>query len=435
MKYSIKVTVFLLLAAVTTFFLQREPNGGALASFNQGYLDWLAANAGGKIERPAVTLVQVDSEELEKDDLDPRLDWAVILEGLDAYEPKAVGIVPSLNWETSDFLAEGALKKWIRRMPEMVLGATFSTAASDKGKDIDVSKYPLIENITGDTAPIPDAKQLVAGPDDELMINGRPAFTGIELAESTEPGPNGIPIPLLARVGDKVVASFVLQTILSYEELSAADVTVKLAPSGSRLKIGDKHNVPIDSAGNLTVYHGMHGAIPELDIYALALSLKPFETVPELQEKVDELQEVTPETIESLKHNAVVVGYDEEALQRFELPTGEKITRTELLAMAVATIQSGRHIVSWPAWVQWVSWAALALLGLFFLSGSRMRGIAGGFLALVAYAIFCIVYFQSTLAWTPPLPAVGICAAITLAGLLLPGSGKKKGQPEPEAKS
>lgn len=425
MKYSIKVTVFLLLAGITTFFLQREQTASsALNSFNQGYLDWLAGNAAGKIEEPAVTFVRVDSDELNKDDMDPRLDWAVILEGLNAYQPKAVGIVPPLQWDTKDSLAEGALRKWVNKMPKMVLGTTFASTAPENLTPIPVESQPVIANVTGDTSQLPEAKHLVAAPDDELLINGKPAFTQIELAETTESGPNGVPLPMLARVGDKVVASFTLEMILAYEGLDTSAVTVDL--DAQRIQVGEKYIFPIDAQGNLTVYHGMKGAFPEMDIFSLALSLKPFDNVPELQAQVDQFREVDDETLESLKNHAIVVGFDQEALRQFELPTGDKVSRSELLAMAIATIQSGRHIKYWPSWALWASWAGLGVFGLVLLAGGRTRAFLGGFLALMLYAIVSLLSFKTSLAWAPPLPAVGICAVISLAGLLLPASGKKK---------
>ncbi len=415
MKYPIKVAIFGLLAALAVVLIEREERRNSLRPVNQGFLDWLVGNASAKIENPAVTFLRVDKNELDQHKLDPRLNWAVILEGLKRFEPQSVAIVPALAWEGDDELAKNGLKKRINLMPKMVLGSVLGPTAGEGAATGDAGRFLALENVSGDASQLPTAPAVAIMPDPDLVSNGQPAFTHIDLNDQVSSGPNGIRVPLLAKLGDKVVASFVLATILAHDGLSPADVQVEL---GRSIKVGERYKIPIDEAGYFTVYHGMRGIYPNINSTSLTLAVSQFEDL------TQELRNASQETLETLRQNAIVIGFDQESEHRFELPTGDKISLAELQAMAVATIQSGRHVTYWPFPLRIASFGVLALLGLFFLKGGKFRAFGGGLLAALLYAIVCMLTFQTSLSWTPPIGAIAVCLILALLGLILPKSGK-----------
>jgi hypothetical protein len=425
MNYPLKATLFLAFAAAAVVFTEREDRRKTFDVYNREFVDWLVGNAWTRIAPSQVTLLRVNPKELEQDNLDPRLDWAIILRSLEAFDPKAVAIVPALNWDKPDQLAEGALNKRVISMPPLTLGATFGAPGEGK-PNLDVSKMTVLTDLTGDPSKLPVVRHIVALPDPELLANGKAAFTQIELSEETAAGPNGLRFPLLAKVGDKVVPSFVLQVIMQQEDIPAEQVRVILEGARPVIRLG-KHTIPVEPDGSFTVYPDIKGSFPALDFSSLALAASPFEEVAE------KLRKASKESLESLKTNAVVIGYDQEDLREFALPGGERISRAELIAMAVATIQTGRHITFWPDLFRYASWAVLALLGLALFRGRRSRVFSGALAILLLYAGISIAIFQTSLSWTPPWPALAICAVLLVLGLLLPGPKRKLSPVKTEA--
>jgi CHASE2 domain-containing sensor protein len=163
----------------------------------------------------------------------------------------------------------------------------------------------------------------------------------------------------------------------------------------------------------------MKGSFPAIEFSSLALAASPFEQVAE------KLRQASKDSLESLRSNAVVIGYDQDEVKEFALPTGERISRAELLAMAVATIQTGRHITYWPDPFRYASWGVLAALGLGLFRWRRFRVISGALAVVLLYGGISIGIFQTALSWTPPWPALGICAVMLVLGIVLPSPRRK----------
>ncbi len=414
MTYPFRVAIFLALAVTAVILLNREDRRGTFETANRAFRDWLVGNASGQFQTPSVTLIGIDRTQLHEDGLDPRLDWAFVLRSLEDFEPRALGIVPPVRWETADPLTEGALRKRILLMPEIVAGTVFGVPSGEDETSTPPDAFTAIENVSGDPARITQIAGVVAPPDEELLVNGRPAFTHIELQEEQSSGINGIRVPLLARYGDRVVPSFVLQLIMLHDGIPASGVSVSLDGPQPLIRLGDAHVIPIDGTGHFTVYHGIRGRFPSIAFSSLALSFHPSDEI------AGKLQEVSQDTLDSLRSNAVIIGYDEDALRLFSLPGGDRITRAELLSMATATIQSGRHIRFWPVLCQILSWAALLALGALILLAPRGWILTGAFVLTLLYAATALLIFQSTLSWATPWIPLAICALLALLGFLSP---------------
>jgi hypothetical protein len=55
----------------------------------------------------------------------------------------------------------------------------------------------------------------------------------------------------------------------------------------------------------------------------------------------------------------------------------------------------------------------------------RFRVVSGAFATLLLYGGVSIGVFQTSLSWTPPWPALGICAVLLVLGILLPSPRRK----------
>lgn len=452
MKNPVKIVIFLVIAGILVAgaeYLDRTEGG---RKFNERYfLEMLVGTADG-VGHPEVTYVAVNQG--EKDQFGawppPRLDWGVILNllghgssderaklsdngidpGVKFHDSPVVGVAASLNWpeEDSNILAVEVMKERALLLASLVNAAALGPEGAEGAKAVDVAAFATIDQIEGDVSQLPDAAAAVETPDSALEIAGVNAFTHIELADLAESSENGVKIPLLARAGDQVLAGFALQVVLEAKQLDESNVSVKFADGAGLIDVagedGDgnavSYSIPVDERGRMLVYHGVRvGELyPKLDAAVdLILASSDYEVA-------EQVRAAKAEEVDTLKSNAVVIGFDHDAAKQFELPTGDKVSRSELMAMAVATIQSGRFVQVWPSWMRYAALAAL-LLVCCLLIPTRALSRGNVFIGLVfgiGYFALSLVTFQTNLTWTPPLAGLAICLAFVIAGWVLPKS-------------
>ncbi|MEM7012143.1 MAG: CHASE2 domain-containing protein [Verrucomicrobiota bacterium] len=458
MKNPVKIVIFLVIAGLFVAgaeYLDRTDGG---RKFNEQYfLEMLVGTAEG-VGNPEVTYVAVNQG--EKDQFGgwppPRLDWGVILNllghgssderaklsdngvdpGVKFHDSPVVGVAASLNWpeEDSNILAVEVMKERALLLASLVNGAALGPEGAEGAKPVDAATFATIDQVEGDVSQLPDAGAAVETPDSALEIAGVNAFTHIELADLAESSENGVKIPLLARFGESVLAGFALQVVLEAKQLDESNVSVKFADGAGVIDIagedGDgnavSYSIPIDERGRMLVYHGVRVAelYPKLDAAVdLILASSDYEVA-------EQVRAAKAEEVETLKSNAVVIGFDHEAAKQFELPTGDKVSRSELMAMAVATIQSGRFVQVWPSWMRYAVLAVVVLVcALLIPTRALSRGnIFIGLVLAFGYFALSLVTFQTNLTWTPPLAGIGVCLAFIIAGWILP-----KPKPKPAA--
>ncbi|MFT5468161.1 MAG: hypothetical protein ACI8UO_003269 [Verrucomicrobiales bacterium] len=493
MKNPVKIVIFLAIAGVFVAgaeYLDQTPAG---QKFNQTvFLEMLCGNTEG-VGQAEVTYVGFTDgyRVLDEDPWPPsRLDWDVILNRLgpgtqadreaaeaakkaqeeaaaksegdpeaetaipdhrkDFHDAPVVGIVPSLNWrhdpaDNDDVLARKAMKDISLRLRSLVVGTTLGPKGSGGAQDIDPAALRLIERVEGDISKVPEAEAVVEAPDEALVYAGVAAFNQIELSDAVESTVDGIRIPVLARVGEQLLAGFPLQVILEKEHLGPENVSVRFGTeNGNVIEIfredqdGEQtdeivHSIPVDDRGRLLVFGGVRvGELyPKLDAVGdLILYSSDYDVA-------EDVSRTDPEVIKTLGKNAVVIGFDTEDNRQFELPGGDKVSRAELMAMAVATVQSGRFITLWPDWMRYSAIGGVALLGCLLIPTRAVSkaGIFISLLILVGYVALTLVTFQSNLSWTPPLAGIGVCLALVITGFLIPkSSGKTPTTPEDETK-
>ena len=440
MKYPLVAVIFLVTGSASSLLLLQSEESSLFRPWNQAFLDKLVATtapetapmklltrsklvskgATHRRNEAGVTFLRIRPADFEKGKLNPRLDWAILLNSLLKFKPRAAGIVPPLRWDDRDVLTEGALAKQVKQMPPMVLGAILSPSQPGAAQPNLAASFSSLDRITGDRSHLLQASQVAAMPDDELLINGKPGFTHIELQKELSGGPNGLRFPLICRLGDRVVPSFPLQLVMSREGLLPDDVQIQLDGPRPQIQIGDKHSIPVDSTGCLAIHPSLTRAFPLIDFASLALAASDFQDV------AAQLRDATKDDLDSLGKNTVAIGFDDESLQEFPLPSGEKVSRAHLLSMAVAAIQSGFVVTSWPKGVRLLFLLSLLIIGMLVLTLPRWLSACAGLFAGVAYLGMTWFLFQQSLVWAPPWPALMLCLVMSAVGAALPRKNRKR---------
>ncbi len=386
---------------------------------NQWWLDFCVGNARDKIHDPKVSFVSIgdDYEPVLDGDSLSRLDYVVLLGYIEKFKPRAVSVAPVISFPEPNVLNQGALKKQVLKMPRLTLGSV-AEAGSPAANDAEKPNYPTIEKVEGDITKVALITRAVSVPDEEPRSNGVSAFTEIELSDT---GDSAAPmLPLIGRVGDKLVASFALQALISDADLTLEDVQIKLPPATKdpQIRVGDRYRIPVDAAGRLASYP--HSGVtppfyPVVNAKNLPLTADEGLEFAQLDDDFD-----------SLKKNLVVVGENGKTAAKVALPNGESYSQHEYIARAIALVQSGRYIERWPEWAKYVGIAVIVLLAAFLFRLRRMPLLFWGFVTAFLYVFgICLGSFKEWLVWTPPFVPLALFAGILLVGLILPSAADK----------
>ncbi len=215
-------------------------------------------------------------------------------------------------------------------------------------------------------------------------------------------------------------------------------VVVKLDDGKPRVRIGEALEVPIAADGTFLVPSrsglaaAMKGVTRDADGKPKEVEYLTSLTVDELAYTGEANDEVAKRILasfqsrfDSLKENLVVIGFDRTADRRITTETGETLSETSLIARAIATIQSGRHIHWWPSWARWFAVALVVVLAAILFRLPRAKFIPATFVALLAFFAVKVLVFSATLAWTPPFVVMSLFALILVIGLIIPGAPAK----------
>jgi hypothetical protein len=420
-----RLLTFLVFAAVVIGLGEWDAKNQRFAfneTVNQAWLNFCVGNARDKINDPAVTFVSIgdDYEPVLEGDQLSRLDYAVLLGNVEHFKPRAVAVAPPITFKEENIINQGALKKQVLKMPRLVLGS-IADAGTAPADDSETPDYPVLTKVDGDTSKLPEIKRAAAMPDEEPRANGVAAFTEIELLDDAGAADQ---LPLAARVGDKVVASFALLALVADADLTLDDVTVKLSPKNgeSEITIGDRYTIPVDSSGRLASYPNSGVAPPAYPIVdAKHLPLASSDD-PEIAARRNELGD----DFDSLKKNLVVIGKAGKDTRQISLSNEESYSQHELIARAIAVVQSGRYISKWPDWAKYAGIALIVVLALLLFRLRRMPLLFWGFVCAFLYVFgICLGSFKEWLVWTPPFVPLALFAGIVGIGLILPSSSER----------
>ena len=407
-----KTTIlFIALCILSLFLVERENNQENFLSLESSYVNWLIDTKKQKKYSPSITLLTLDdSEESVIQDWPPSpLDYAVILNNLKTHNPKLVAIEPSLEFPNgSEGLIETLRTACLSFNQESLLLSAVCQMdqsfdpASEKGENF----FDSILTVNGNTDKVPEFTKINSLPDQRFAAMGLPiAFTSIDLSDYDQDG-NNYTFPLIARIGKKIVPSFVLKAIMLENNIKANQVIINL---GNEIKLGDKKIIPIDDTGRVIIYPALQGELSKERINLL--------TVPtiELDEKKRSL----------LKNNVLLIGNDQDSANIKNIPFRQNsiISNAELMALAISTIQSELYISELTKNTEVFVWIVLIFLGVLIFKYYPKKAISRIGLLILIYLSFNMVLFQNNGQWISPLPPLALFALMTVFAFFLP---KKK---------
>ena len=402
-----KTILFIVSCVFSLFLVEREKNEKIVIDFESSYVNWLLDTKKERKEPSSVTLLTLDdSEESVIQDWPPSpLDYAVILNNLKQYDPKLIAIEPSL-----EFLGqEEGLIETLRtaclafNQQSLLLSAV---CQMDRSIDPTIEKgenfFDIIDSINGDTTNIPEFTRINSLPNQRFAAMGLPiAFTRIDLADNNND--EGIyKFPLIARIGDKIVPSFVLKAIMLDFNIKADQVIINI---GDNIKLGNRKTIPIDNRGHVQIYPALQ---EDLSIEKINLL-----TVPpgELDGKYKLL----------LGNRIILIGNNQnsESIKNIPFRNNSRISNAEHMALAISTIQSGLFISEVSKNKEILIWSILILIGAMILKSHSLKAFSRIGLLIIIYLSFSMLLFQSNGQWASPIAPLALFIVMTIFSLVL----------------
>ena len=423
MRHHQKAIIFLLLCLIAAFFVNREDQRNGMNPLNALYEDWLRGTSREQLNPPSITLLRIDDSDQGFWSWPPNpLDYAQMLHRLRSYNPKVVATEPLLHWQNADTgLLETLRTACLQYNKGQILLSSILqfNQASRAPEEATLSLLWPLPSIDGDIKKIPAFTNIISLPNPRLTSLGFPAgFTTIDLGEITRSEAH-LSVPLLARIDNTVVPSFVLLATMLELDVTADEIEVKL---GEMINVGNAITIPIDASGSLKIFTGMRArpAIHNASILAHEPVKNPQGTGGGLNKKERD----------ALKNRVILLGLDNKASRTIPTTQGEHISQAELFALAIATIQSRSYFGPVSDRACWIFWIAILIVGVMILRQRRRRAISFSLLLILLYFTGSMVFFQATQRWVPPAVPLTLLACVLLNALLLTSPGKKSRQPD-----
>ena len=402
-----KTILFIVSCVFSLFLVEREKNEKIVIDFESSYVNWLLDTKKERKEPSSVTLLTLDdSEESVIQDWPPSpLDYAVILNNLKQYDPKLIAIEPSL-----EFLGqEEGLIETLRtaclafNQQSLLLSAV---CQMDRSIDPTIEKgenfFDIIDSVNGDTTNIPEFTRINSLPNQRFAAMGLPiAFTRIDLADNNND--EGIyKFPLIARIGDKIVPSFVLKAIMLDFNIKADQVIINI---GDNIKLGNRKTIPIDNRGHVQIYPALQ---EDLSIEKINLLTVPPD---ELDGKYKLL----------LGNRIILIGNNQnsESIKNIPFRNNSRISNAENMALAISTIQSGLFISEVSKNKEILIWSILILIGAMILKSHSLKAFSRVGLLIIIYLSFSMLLFQSNGQWASPIAPLALFIVMTIFSLVL----------------
>jgi hypothetical protein len=208
------------------------------------------------------------------------VDLAIVFERLHSLGHRQVTSAALLAWETPDPFAAGALDHELGRFRPAVVGAPLVRGlGSDEMPPAFRRLSVPLKEVLGETAALPIVNRVAVPGIRFGKTNTLAAFT---LLENEAPPPfagssSAVPVPLLARWGDRAVVALPLAHLMARFGVSADKLEIAL---GKEIRLGDSGPIiPIDEQGQTLVIPGT--ADHEIVIPAEELTRREEEGVPQ----------------------------------------------------------------------------------------------------------------------------------------------------------
>lgn len=402
-----KTILFIVSCVFSLFLVEREKNEKIVIDFESSYVNWLLDTKKERKEPSSVTLLTLDdSEESVIQDWPPSpLDYAVILNNLKQYDPKLIAIEPSLEFlGQEEGLIETLRTACLAFNQESLLLS--AVCQMDRSIDPTIEKgenfFDIIDSVNGDTTNIPEFTRINSLPNQRFAAMGLPiAFTRIDLADNNND--EGIyKFPLIARIGDKIVPSFVLKAIMLDFNIKTDQVIINI---GDNIKLGNRKIIPIDNGGHVQIYPALQ---EDLSIEKINLL-----TVPpgELDGKYKSL----------LGNRIILIGNNQnsESIKNIPFRNNSRISNAEHMALAISTIQSGLFISEVSKNKEILIWSILILIGTMILKCHSLKAFSRIGLLIIIYLSFSMLLFQSNGQWASPIAPLALFIVMTIFSLVL----------------
>lgn len=399
--------------------LLREQPRGTLEPFDRVHREFLKANPGDDrppaAAHPSVVFARLDDGDqarpvFEKWPLNES-DWLIVLQNVPAYAPKVTALHAGLSFPKAPPPLEAAAKA----VPGLCVPLALSVSPGDGAQTLPDS-LPVLK-VTGSTDAIPEFKSLR-----ESALPGALAAGDIDLlpaAQALTVDGDWCRVPMLARMGDKVVPTLALRALLEWSGVPAADVTVQ---PGTAITAGKALRIEIDEAGCFRFFLSLAPLVPSLN--ADAFVLKRDEMLAHLP--ADDPQRLV---LESLKGSLLWAGLDDSKSRSLNLPNGTPVSRADLTARALAVIQTNSHLLPLPSQRQWIAPAATLLFCIWLTHWRKSRLWPGALVACAALAGASLWLYRQDHQWLPIGPSLALVLATVLLSYLLPS---RKPKPAPE---
>ena len=402
-----KTILFIVSCIFSLFLVEREKNEKIVIDFESSYVNWLLDTKKERKEPSSVTLLTLDdSEESVIQDWPPSpLDYAVILNNLKQYDPELIAIEPSLEFlGQAEGLIETLRTACLAFNQESLLLS--AVCQMDKSIDPTIEKgenfFDIIDSVNGDTTNIPEFTRINSLPNQRFVAMGLPiAFIRIDLADNNND--EGIyKFPLIARIGDKIVPSFVLKAIMLDFNIKADQVIINI---GDNIKLGNRKIIPIDNGGHVQIYPALQ---EDLSIEKINLLTVPSD---ELDGKYKLL----------LGNRIILIGNNQnsESIKNIPFRNNSRISNAEHMALAISTIQSGLFISEVSKNKEMLIWSILILIGAMILKSHSLKAFSRVGLLIIIYLSFSMLLFQSNGQWASPIAPLALFIVMTIFSLVL----------------
>jgi hypothetical protein len=185
------------------------------------------------------------------------IDLAFVLEKLHTLGHRQISAAALLAWENPDPIAAGAMEHELGRFRPAIIGAPLVRGLSDEPMPAAFERLSVpLDRIAGDTGVLPIVNRVAVpgvrfGGDSTLA-----AFTRLE-SEAAPPfsgTTSAVPVPLLARWGDRVVVALPLAHQMARFDVSIDQLTIT---PGVDIRVGESGPIiPIDPQGQVQVRPG-----------------------------------------------------------------------------------------------------------------------------------------------------------------------------------
>jgi len=399
-----------ILTLLVGLFLMRESRLPPLDALEESYADFLAMNSRRSEAPAAVTLVGINEGSL-KDHPWPwsPLDFALFFQSANNLRPEIVATDAVLSWDEramkpatqTKYAQYGKiLREHLLRAPKVLLGGELGYP-EDPDQPALTETVPVLRHVKGELSAVPDYLSIEAQTAEDYRLSSVTGFTNLSGASNWHRS-----VPLLLRYRGQVVPSFVLQAVLLWERLSLEDVSVEL---GAYVALGDRVQIPIDAAGRMRVDFGVPRGRCGFDDLVLAAAQV-------------EAKSETHIPVETFTGKLLLLSRVDSASRKLRLAAGRAGSPGELLAAAIATVQSRTFIRRAPAWVEFAVLGTAMLVSLWLPRWPKRRVVFLTLVALLGYGLVALWVFGAELIWLPITAPVGLALFLALYRLAIRGT-------------